>query len=338
MRAVFKSRLDDSEAQKIKQFCASAKYFAIEQSLGFPEILGASPKTYFYLTSDEEILSFSQINESFKFAQIWYGPVCDDREVMIESVLSIADHYRKRRFWYLGIQPYRKTGYESDYIEYALNRKLRISYVFSNENTKTSLEIDLDQSLEKIFSSFRKGHKSAVRKAISTGIVVAEPETPADLNSFVDVYLSMCRDRGIKGHTPMEVAGIHQYITENKCGEILLAKDNEEKVLGGAVFVFQGLSVRYLLSAADPGRKDLPATHLILFTAIKRAKEIGLRYFDFWGYNHFANPDDQIYLVNRFKRGFGGYFSFLMKRMNISLIPGGFRIFQLYNKARKLMP
>ena len=255
MKAVFKTKLDEAEAQKIKQFCASANYFAIEQSLDFPEILGASPKTYFYLTNDLEILSFSQINETFKFAQIWYGPVCEDKEAMIESVLCIAEYYRKRRFWYLGIQPYRKTGDDSEFIEYALNRLLRISYVFSNENTKTSLEINLDQSLEDIFKGFRKGHKSAVRKAISSGIGVAEPETPADLDYFTEVYLSMCRERGIKGHTRMELAGIHKYLIENKCGEILLAKDHEDTILGGAIFVFQGLSVRYLLSAADPEKK-----------------------------------------------------------------------------------
>ena len=338
MRAVFKNRLDASEALQIMQFCASAEYFAIEQSPGFLEILGTSHIAYFYLTDEKVILSFCQINESFRFAQIWFGPVCDDVNTMIESVLRIAEHYRKRHFWYLGIQPYHKTGYEADYIEYALNRQLRITYVFSGEHTKTSLEIDLNQSLDKIFGDFRKGHKSAIRKAINSGIVVALPETNEDLNSFIEVYIRMCRERGIKGHTRTEVAGICRYVIENKRGEILLAKDHESEVIGGAVFVSQGLSVRYLLSASDPGRRDLPATHLILHSAIERAKEAKMRYFDFWGYNHFANPDDQIYLVNRFKRGFGGYFIFMMKRMNISLIPGGFKIFRLYYKARKLIP
>ncbi len=338
MIPVFKKRLDDSEAQKIKQFCASVDYFAIEQSLGFTDILSAPHTTYFYLLNDGEILSFGQITENFRFAQIWYGPVCDDRDLMIESILKIAEYYKERGFWYLGIQPYRKTGFEADYIEYKLNSQLRISYVYSNENTKASLEIDLDQSYDDIFSSFRKGHKSAVKKAMSLGIRVTEPESPADLDSFIEVYRSMCEERGITGHTRKETNGIYQYLVENKCGEILLAKDSRDAVLGGALFVFQGISVRYLLSAADPGRKELPVTHLILSTAINRAKTAGFRYFDFWGFNHFATPDDQVYMVNRFKRGFGGYYSFLMKRMNISLIPGGFKIFRLYNKARKLLP
>ena len=338
MKEVFKSELNDTERRDIKMFCNSVDYFSLEQSLGFPEILYKAKITFFYLTDQDKIRSYCQITENFKFAQIWYGPVCDDKDLMIESMLKIAEYYRERGFWYLGIQPYRKTGFEADYIEYKLNSQLRISYVFSNENTKASLEIELDKSYDEIFSSFRKGHKSAVRKALSLGISVTEPESPADLDSFIEVYRRMCSERGISGHTRNEIERIYQYLVENNCGEILLAKGSGEEILGGAFFVFQGLSVRYLLSAADPGRKDLPVTHLVLSTAIERAKKAGFRYFDFWGYNHFATPDDQVYMVNRFKKGFGGYFSFLMKRMNISLIPGGFKIYRIYNKTRKLLP
>ena len=54
MRAVFKKKLDHSEEEEIKKFCASAQYFAIEQSFGFSEILGASNNTYFYLTDEKD--------------------------------------------------------------------------------------------------------------------------------------------------------------------------------------------------------------------------------------------------------------------------------------------
>lgn len=334
MRAVFKKKLDQSEQEEINKFCSSAHYFAIEQAFGFSEILGASKITYFYLTDDKTIHSFSQINENYRFAHIWFGPVCNDGDLMIESVLRIAEYYKNRRFWYLGIQPYFKTGPDADYIEYELNRHLHITYIFSSECTKSSLEIDLSESPESIWNNFRKGHKSAIRKAVNSGVSVTEHANKVELEAFIRVYLDMCNTRGIKGHTEKEIAGICKYVIENKCGEIILAKTHESEVIGGAVFTHQGVSVRYLLSAADPGRKDLPVTHLILFRAIEKSREAGFKYFDFWGYNHFADPDDQIFMVNRFKKGFGGYFTFFMKKLNISLVPGGFIIFCLYNKIR----
>ncbi|MBE0652537.1 MAG: peptidoglycan bridge formation glycyltransferase FemA/FemB family protein, partial [Bacteroidales bacterium] len=214
----------------------------------------------------------------------------------------------------------------------------RITHIFSNEYTKSSLEVNLNDSPESIWSKFRKGHKSAIRKAINSGISVTEHANKIEIEAFIRVYLDMCNDRGIKGHTEKEMVGICNYVIENKCGEIILAKDHGSEVIGGAIFAHQGVSVRYLLSAADPVRKDLPVTHLILFRAIEKSREAGFQYFDFWGYNHFADPDNQMFLINRFKKGFGGYFTFFMKKLNISLIPGGFVLFRIYNKVRQLKP
>jgi hypothetical protein len=335
MNASFRMELDDSEAKAIRDFCAAADYFAIEQAIGFPEILYKTRITYFWLSDDRGIMSFAQINETTGCAHIWFGPVCDDPMVMIESVRRIADFYRRKGYWYLGIQPYRKSGPEADYIEYSLNRELRIKYLYNNENTKSSLEIALHRNLNDISNHFSKGHKSAVTKAGKSGITLQELNTPADIQDFVGIYEKMRNHRRIKGHTAEEIIGICNYILENRCGNILLAKDPDDVVIGGSVFVVQGISVRYLLSATDPSRRDLPVTHYIINKAIERFKDLGYRYFDFWGYNHFARPGEQIYNVNKFKKGFGGNYIFLMKKMNISLIPGGFALFRFYTFLRK---
>ena len=329
--AVFKRELDESEAKAVNDFCHAADYFAVEQAIGFPEILYTARITYFWLSDDQGIRSFAQINEAFGCAHIWFGPVCDDPNMMIESVIRIADFYKGKGYWYLGIQPYRKSGSEADYIEYILNRQLRIKYLFTNENTKSSLEIDLGMNPNDIYSRFSKGHKSAVTKAVKSGITINEMITPAHLEDFTRIYEKMRNHRRIKGHTAEEIRRICNYLTINRCGTTLLAKDSNGEVIGGSVFVFQGLSVRYLLSAADPSRRDMPVTHYIIYKAIDQFKGLGYRYFDFWGYNHFARPDEQIYQVNKFKKGFGGNFIFLMKKMNISLVPGGFALYRFYS-------
>jgi lipid II:glycine glycyltransferase (peptidoglycan interpeptide bridge formation enzyme) len=336
MNAIFKTELDSSDIKAIKEFCNIADYCAIEQQIGFPEILYKSKISYFWLKADDNsIKCFCQIHENFKSAHILFGPVCNDKDLMIEAVLKIVEHYKAGHFWYLGIQPYRKTGYEADYIEYRLVNKIRIDYILDNENTKSSLEIDLRDSIDVIFQKFSKGHKSAVKKAIKCGLRVEEVNNENALTSFISVYLKMCKVRKVKPHSAEEIEGICNYVKKNNMGTILLAVDQENRVLGGSVFVYQGISVRYLLSASEPDRKDIPIAHIIIFKAIEKAKEDKFRYFDFWGYNHFAKAEDQIYLVNRFKKGFGGYYTFLMKKMNISLIPCGFQIYMMYNRTKE---
>lgn len=336
MQAVFKYELDNTEIENIKKYCDSSDYFSLEQSLGFTGILYKTKIRYFYLIDGGIIKSYSQVNENFKFALIWYGPVCCDRELMITSINEIINFYKKNGFWYLSIQMYFKSGFDTDYIEYALNQSHVIKYFFDKSNTKTSLEIDLAESIDDIYGKIRKGHKSDIKKAIRSGLKVEPYRDTKDLDSFIEVYLKMCKVRGIRGHSSDEMHGICDYIIKNNKGQILLAVDNDDVIIGGIILANQGISVRYLIGASDPDRRDVPVLHLAIYRAIEKAKGENFRYFDFWGYNHFAGEGDQIDNINHFKKGFGGYYTFFAKKMNIELIPYGLKFYLLAGQIRKL--
>lgn len=336
MKAVFKPRLSEQENNQITAFCRSARYCAIEQSIGFPALLNKQKITYFYLEHEGSIKSFCQISEKLRFAAIWFGPVCDDRDVMLRSLSEIIDHYKRRRFWYLSIQLYLKIGYDSEYIDYNLNKLYKIRYFFNNENTKASLEIDLEGSIINIYRSMRKGHKSDIQKALKSGIQIEEAQSANDVKAFTDIYHKMTKTRKIHGHTSMEIEEIYNYVHDNGLGTLLLAKDSNTMVIGGAIIVKQGISARYLISASDPEKRDLPMTHLVIYKAIEMAKSQKLKYFDFWGYNHFADNDDQIYNVNLFKKGFGGYYTFFAKKLNVDLLPNGYNIHRFYSVIKNI--
>ena len=336
MQAVFKTELDSTELENIRKFCDSVDYCSMEQSVGFPGLLYKVKVNYFYLIEDKAIKSFCQIIENFKFAYIWFGPVCDDRELMITSINEIIHSYKKRGFWYLGIQMYKKSGYDTDYIEYKLNGSHDIKYVFNHENTKSSIEIDLEKSTEELYSYIRKGHKSDIKKAIKSGLRVEELKVASELSSFINVYSKMCKTREISGHSAREIDGICNYLIQNRKGQLLLVKDENDTIVGGVILAYQGISVRYLISASDPDRRDLPLLHLAIYSALEKAKEGKFKYFDFWGYNHFADKDDQISKINHFKKGFGGYYIFFAKKMNINLSPYGFLLYRLSVYFKKL--
>lgn len=330
MQAVFKFELENSEIEIIKRFCNSSDYCAIEQSLGWPQIFFKSKICYFYLHDDSGIRSFSQINERLGSAQIIFGPVCADKEIMITSINEIIKFYQKRNFFYLGVQMYYKSGFETEYIEYKLNNSFKIHYKFNTQNTKSSIEINLEDSLDDIYSNISKSHKSNIKRAIKMGITVELVKDSNELDSFVDVYSRMCLARKIY-HFKLSIKkmnDIYNYLVENKRGQILIVKDNSGKVIGGAIFVFQGITIRYLLGATDPDRRDLPILHLLMYNAIKRAKFENFKYFDFWGYNHFVDKNDQVFNINHFKKLFGGKYTFFAKKMNIDLLPEGYAIYR----------
>jgi lipid II:glycine glycyltransferase (peptidoglycan interpeptide bridge formation enzyme) len=331
MQSVFKFELDNIESENIKKFCDSVDYCAIEQSLGWTQMFFNSKICYFYLQDESGIRSFSQIHEKLRSAQIIFGPVCCDKEIMVDSINEIINYYKRRHFIYLGIQMYFKSGYETEYIEYKLNKLHKIQYRFNTENTKSSIELNLEDPIEEIYSRIRKGHKSDIKKAIKMGITVNSVKDSNDLSSFVEVYSKMCLVRKLHDDelSINKISDIYNYLLENRKGYFLIVKDNSGIVIGGAILVFQGISLRYYKGTTDPDRRDLPILHLLMYEAIKKAKIDSFKYFDFWGYNHFADDNDQVYNINHFKKGFGGYYTFFAKKMNIDLIPEGYNIYRI---------
>ena len=234
---------------------------------------------------------------------------------------------------------YNKTGYDNDYIEYSLNKIHNIKYRFDNKNTKSSIEIDLEKKdIEDIFKSMRKGHKSDIKKAIRLGIKVSEINGESEINEFISIYTKMYKSRQIaKVLSPSNIQDILNFLLIKNKGLLLIAKDAENTVLGGVILVTQGITVRYLIGATDPDRRDKPILHLVLYEGIKQAKLDNFRYFDFWGYDHFAGKDNQIFFINQFKKGFGGYFTFFSKKMHIDLIPFGSEIYRFLLMIRRII-
>jgi len=339
MGAVFKFELDNIELDKVNRFCNSVDYCSIEQSVGWTPLLYKSKICYFYLIEDSEIKSFCQIHEKLKFAQIIFGPVCSDKELMITSINEIINYYKKRGFYSLGIQMYYKSGFDSEYIEYILNSQHSIHYLFNNENTKSSIEVNLEDSDEEIFKKIRENHRRNIKKAIKSEISVDVLKSNSELLAFIDVYTKMCKVRGIQGSgiSSKNIKEIYNYLINNNKGQILIAKDKDNIILGGVIIAYQGISVRYLLGASDPDRRDLPILHFVLYEAIKKAKTDNFRYFDFWGYSHFVKKGDQIFDINHFKKGFGGYYTFFTKKMNIDLVPCGTTIYRFIFLVRKIL-
>jgi lipid II:glycine glycyltransferase (peptidoglycan interpeptide bridge formation enzyme) len=337
MKTIFKKELDSREVESIRRFCNSVDYCSMEQFIGWSEILYKSKFCYFYLEDESGIRSYCKIHERFGAALIDFGPVCSEKEMIIKSINEIVNYYKKKGFYYLGIQMYYKTSYDLEYIEYALNKLHNIKYIFNNYNTKSSIEISLEDSLEEIFNRIKKSHKENIKKAIKLGITVEAVKDVLELYSFIDVYSNMCRIRNIDpdGITKDTIKTVYDFLIENKKGEILIVKDGLGKIIGGMILLYQGISVRYYKSCSDPERRDLPILHLAIYSAIKKSKVENFKYFDMWGFDHFADEKNQVFYINQFKKLFGGYFTFFAKKMNINLIPNGYRIHRLVQGIKK---
>lgn len=335
-----KYTLNETDIQKMAEFYGSLGFVAVEQHPKWPAALAPDKRFCYFLGSIDGKLVVSAIIEestrlSISTAAITFGPLFSSPEHLIEGINHICAHYRKKGLAWLTIQLAIPTGAAADYIEYKLYQQNPFKHIFNRENW-SSILINLQQDEETLRKNLSKGHKSDIKKAQKSGLFVTEQVSNDDLDAFADIYARMHKERGLKESSSGSrtfLTMVNRLLQDNNLGRILLVKDETNKVLGGIVIVFQQKIARYFKGAADPAVRHLPILHLAIWEAIMKCRDEGFESFDLWGYNHFVDENDQVFFINRFKKGFGGAFIFYPKKMYFFFKPAQYKIF---NAAKRI--
>jgi lipid II:glycine glycyltransferase (peptidoglycan interpeptide bridge formation enzyme) len=333
-----KKKITNDELKEIEAFLNSIQFVTIEQYPEWSNVLDNKEQlSYLIVRNNNQIVLFCKINEYkilfLKFVQIFFGPVFENSAFLIESIEYLVNYYKQKGFQLIKIQLAIETGAETDLIEYKINQKYKIKYFFDRFNW-ASIRIKLkDKTEEEIFKEFSKGHRSSVKKTIKSNVQAVEINTEDDIYKLCEVYEKMNVQRRIPSdiqHTKKLFMNISKYLKEKEKGFILGVKNSSSEIIGGIIIVFQGNTARYYKGASDPDIRDIPVLHLAIWEAIKISKRMGRTYFDLWGYNHFVTEKDQVFWINRFKKGFGGEFLFYPKINNIELSKFGYIKTRIY--------
>jgi peptidoglycan pentaglycine glycine transferase (the first glycine) len=332
----FAYELSPGEKNEMESFYNSLEQVTLEQYPAWAAIEKGNFENCFFIARENgRIVCMAIIIERkakiFRFAHIPFGPLFIDPESLVSSIIAIENHYRNKAFVFLTVQLAIETGNMADLIEYRLNRLLKIQTYFNRDNW-SSIVLDLGASEDEIRRSFTKGHKSDLKKAEKNQISVTELILDEELEKFCQVYVKMYKERGLPIDEVQSHAffrRIREFLKRTGRGYFLIVKDNSGQLLGGIVLLLQGKQVRYFKGASDPSSRHIPVLHLAIWEGIKKVKALGYHHFDFWGYNHFVTEDDQVFYINRFKKGFGGSYLFYPKKMYIVYRPFMYWLYEL---------
>jgi len=321
---------------EIESFYHSLEYVTLEQYPAWAVLVKGNFRNCFFIARDKgRIVCTAVIVERkakvFRFAIIQFGPLFKEPESLIASLISIDQYYRNKGYIFLTVQLAIPTGNTADLIEYRLSKALKVRTYFNRDNW-SSIVLNLNATEEDIRRNFSKGHKSDLKKSEKSQISVSVLSSEEELDGFCQLYVKMNKERGLpidEGESDAFLRRIYDFLKRTGQGDWLIVRDNTGHLLGGLVLLYQGRNVRYFRGASDPAYRHVPVLHLAIWEGIKRAKALGYHYFDFWGYNHFVNENDQVFYINRFKKGFGGSYSFYPKKMFVLYKPLMYRLYSL---------
>lgn len=224
----------------------------------------------------------------------------------ISVLLTLCKHYHIRR---LAVEPDCSVS-QGAFTAWATRAK---PYIRLNTDyflpTKT-IRIDLTASEQVLFKTFTEAKQRGVRRAIKNGVTVSVGQNIRDLIRIKNTsagFLGSITTFGLDRLWP-NFAPDH--------ADAVLSYTKNHTLVGGILMLYHGSLAYYWVAGATHEGKRLHAPTLLVWEALKRAKQKGCTSFDFVGVWDERMPDQNTKWkgFTKFKEGFGGsplYYPFL---------------------------
>lgn len=177
--------------------------------------------------------------------------------------------------------------------------------------TKYNYILDLTKSEDQILKNMHPKFRYNIKVAQNRGVWVEEREDNEALAIHLKLHFETTQRQGFHSHTPSYHRLAWQTLKEDKLAKILIAffKPDEKgepiPLASWMLFNFQD-SLYYPYGGSSEQYKNMMASNLLAWTAIKLGKKLGLKKFDLWGAGDpNKGEDDPFYGFTRFKKQTG---------------------------------
>jgi len=128
--------------------------------------------------------------------------------------------------------------------------------------------LELCHNEEQLFSTFRRYTKSAIKKAISSGVEVQITNSEESVKEFYRLHCITRKRHGVPPQPYFFFRKIYEHIISKNAGFVVLGSF-QRKIIAGAVYFHFGEKAYYKYSASDPDYRHLNANRLAMWEAIK---------------------------------------------------------------------
>lgn len=146
---------------------------------------------------------------------------------------------------------------------------------------KVTFEIDLSPEEEQLFSAMHSNHRNLIRQAAMLHIVT---EGEAHLGPLIDMHkATFTRKHKPYPFPPAMIHDLVQTAIQRDSGCLWALRDEQDRITATIFTVWDQRKMYLLLSANDPASAHPGAVRLLIWHALKAARQKGLAAFDFEG-------------------------------------------------------
>ena len=184
---------------------------------------------------------------------------------------------------------------------------------FSSVQPRRTVIVDISGDQTAILAGMKSKTRYNVRLAHRRGVTVREA-SERDLPSFHRLMAATAARDGFGVRSPAYYEAAFRLFVPQGRARLLLAEVDREAVAAVMVFARPPQAWYFYGASANAHREKMP-NYLLQWEAIRWAKSLGCTIYDLWGIPdedeqrleaEFANRQNGLWGVYRFKRGFGG--------------------------------
>ena len=228
------------------------------------------------------------------------GPMPDDN--MVEALKTLGE---RKNAAFIKIEP--NVIMTNDNLQLTIDKLGQLGLISSKKSlfTKYNFLIDLTKSDEQLLAAMHPKTRYNIGIAQKKGVEVYESTSDADFEIYLKLYFETTKRQKYFGHTPTYHKLVWQTLMPAKMARLLIAKYHG-KPLGTWMLLSFGQTLYYPYGGSSKEYKEVMASNLIAWEAIRLGKKNGFKIFDMWGaLAPDAKESDPWYGFHRFKAGYG---------------------------------
>lgn len=172
--------------------------------------------------------------------------------------------------------------------------------------TKYNFWLDLTKSEDQLLAAMHPKTRYNIRVAQKHGVEVYESTQDSDFEIYLKLYFETTKRQRYFGHTPTYHRFAWQTLKPARMSRILLGIYRGKPLVAWMLFNF-GDTLYYPYGGSSIEHKEVMASNLVAWEAIRLGKKMGFKIFDIWGaLGPDADKSDPWYGFHRFKAGYGG--------------------------------
>ncbi|QQG40460.1 MAG: peptidoglycan bridge formation glycyltransferase FemA/FemB family protein [Candidatus Levyibacteriota bacterium] len=236
------------------------------------------------------------------YLHLRHGPVLlpFDWEVFDEIINYSKKLAAEERASFIRISPV----VPKEYVDFAnLKKRGFRDSAMHNMDAEICWVLDITKPENELLKEMRKSHRYLIKKALGMGIKIMVSKDTVDLTKFFPLYQDLSKRKHFVPHKGVQEE--FDVFAKND-EELLFLATYNGKVISGAIIAFVGKMAIYRHGASDNEFRDIPASYLIQWEAMREAKKRGMAIYNFWGIASNDRKTHPWYGLSLFKMGFGG--------------------------------